>query len=116
MTRELYQRLVADLPHHALWSMNALHDHDLDNFADFKEIEIENEMIRRNLHPPSEHLSRPLTANESPTVFNSLSEDEEDQYDPIKEDDDIALLDLSAQFCRLSGHMFDRTLPKRRNN
>jgi hypothetical protein len=72
MTRELYQRLIADLPHHAPWSMDAFHDYDLDSFADFTEIEID--MIRRNLHTPSEHLSHPLTANEPPTAFNSLSE------------------------------------------
>jgi hypothetical protein len=41
MTREFIQRLVADLPHHLPWSMDALHDHDLDAFADFTEIEIE---------------------------------------------------------------------------
>jgi hypothetical protein len=68
--------------------LDALHDRDLDSFADFKEIEIE--MIRRNLHTPSEHPSPSLTANKSPTVFNGLSEDEEDQYDPIEDDDDIA--------------------------
>jgi hypothetical protein len=88
MTRELYQRLVSDLPHHASWSTDALRNHDLDSFPDFREIKIE--IIRRNLHTPSEHPSPPLTANESRTVFNSLSEDEEDQYDPIEDEDDIA--------------------------
>jgi hypothetical protein len=84
MTRELYQRLVADLPRHAPWSVDALHNHDLDGFPDFTEIEIE--MIRRNLHTPNEHPSPPLAANESPVVFNSPSEDEEDQHDPIEDD------------------------------
>jgi hypothetical protein len=41
MTRQLDQRLVADLPHHAPCSMDALYYHDLDGFADFTEIEIE---------------------------------------------------------------------------
>jgi hypothetical protein len=86
VTRELDQRLVADLPHHAPWSMDALHDHDLDGFADFTEIE----MIRRNLHSPREHPSPPLTASESPIVFNGLSEDEEGQYDSIEDNDAIA--------------------------
>jgi hypothetical protein len=67
--------------------MDALHDHDLDRFADVTEIEIE--MIRRNLHTPSEHPSPPLAANEFPTVFNSLLENEEDQYDLNEDDDDI---------------------------
>jgi hypothetical protein len=58
--------------------MGALHDHDLDGFDDFTEIEIG--MSRRNRHTPSEHPSPPLAASESPTVFNSLWEDEEDQY------------------------------------
>jgi hypothetical protein len=86
MTRELYQRLVADLPHHTPWFMDALHDHNLDDFADFPEIE----MIRPNLHTPGEHPSLPFAANKFPTVFNSLSEDEENQYDPIEDEDDIA--------------------------
>jgi hypothetical protein len=88
MTRELYRRLVADPPHHAPWSTDVLHNHNLDRFADFTEIEIK--MIRPNLHTPSEHPSPPLTANEFRAVFNSLSEDEEDQHDPIKDDNGIA--------------------------
>jgi hypothetical protein len=66
--------------------MDALHSHDLGGFADFTEIEIE--MIRRNLHTPSEQPNPPLAANESPTVFNNLSEDENDQYDPNEDDED----------------------------
>jgi hypothetical protein len=88
MTRELYQCLVADLLHQASWSIDALRNHDLDGFADFTEIEIE--VIRRNLHTPSEHPIPPLAVNESPTVFNSFPENEEDQYDPIEDDDDVA--------------------------
>jgi hypothetical protein len=83
MTRELCQRLVADLPHHAPWSLDASHDHNLDRFANFAEIE----MIRQNLCTPKEPPSPPLTSNESLTVLNSLLEDEEDQYDPIEGDD-----------------------------
>jgi hypothetical protein len=47
-------------------------------------------MIRRNFQTPSEHPSPPLAANGSLTAFDSLSEDEEDQYGPIEDDDDIA--------------------------
>jgi hypothetical protein len=69
--------------------MDALYDHDIDGFADFTELELE--MIRRNLYTPSEHPSPPLAANEYPSVFNSLSENEEDQCDSNEDNGDIAL-------------------------